>query len=250
LAATKTRAKKNSGVMSMNTAPASLARVRSRLSFPLGLLALNLIALGSIGCATENKIVKTSRYSLAYPDFWKVDKVAANDGEATKLTIGRYSTGVINEGSGAGDLYESSQADVDVRIYSWPETATLPEPTKKVSELLFSDPDLQMSKQAQIADGSHECGKDFKAKFTILKNDQYPMDLFSKPGFRSILIGGTSGGVLIGVSARVPYEQDNGLYCHNLSNMRTQLQTVLDGLTLNAPAAAAPAAPAGDAPKP
>ena len=71
----------------------------------------------------------------------------------------------------------------------------------------------------------------------------------SSPGFRSILLGAKSEGRLIGVMARVPYEQDGGLFCHNLSNMRTQLQTLLDGLTVKpagaapAPAAAAPPAP-------
>jgi hypothetical protein len=214
-------------------------------------LAFALLALGSIGCATETKVLKTSQITLAYPEYWKVEKVGEKDGEPTRVTIGRYSTGVINEGSGAQDLYESSQADVDVRIYTWPDVPGAEEATKKATELMYTDPDLQLEKQGIISDTSRECGRAFKAKFTILKSDAYPLELMSRPGFRSILVGASSNGRLVGVAARVPFEQDGGLYCHNLSNMRTQLQTLLDGLSVSTGGAtAAPPAPPGDAPKP
>jgi len=51
------------------------------------------------------------------------------------------------------------------------------------------------------------------------------------------------------VVSRVPYEQDVGLYCHNLSNMMTQLQTLLDGLKVN-PAPAPVPSPAATGPVP
>ena len=68
-------------------------------------------------------------------------------------------------------------------------------------------------------------------------------------------------GSLLGVVARVEYEQDVARYCHNLSNMRVQLQNLLDGLVVvpqptaarravAAPAARAPAAPAAPTPSP
>ena len=91
-----------------------------------------------------------------------------------------------------------------------------------------------------------------KKKYTIVGNKEEPLDLVSRPGWRTILLGGKKEGVLLGVVARVPYEQDVGRYCHNLSNMQVQLQNLLDGLVLvsggaKAAATAAPAAPAGPA---
>jgi len=212
---------------------------------PLGLMALGLVALGAIGCATETKVLQTSHYTLSYPDFWKVDKVGQKDGESTHVTIGRYSTGVINEGSGQSDIWEAQQADVDVRIYAWPEAAPSPEPIKKAIELMAADPDLGLNKMAIIADNSSECGRTFKAKMSVVKSEVYPVEMMSRPGFRSILVGGTTNGVLVGVAARVPFEPDPGLYCHNLSNMRMQMQLLLNGLEVKAaaPAAAAPGAP-------
>ena len=69
-----------------------------------------------------------------------------------------------------------------------------------------------------------------KKKYTVLGKQQKPLDLVSRPGWRTILVGGTKRGLLLGVVARVRYEQDIGRYCHNLSNMQVQLQNLLDGL--------------------
>jgi len=233
--------------MRMNTATrTSFLSRTSTAQLPLGLVALALVALGSIGCATETKVLQTSHFTLNYPDFWKVDKVAQKDGEATHVTIGRYSTGVINEGSGQSDIWEAQQADVDVRIYAWPEPAPSPDPMKKAIDLMAADSDLGLTKMAIISDDSHECGRTFKAKMNVVKSDIYPVEMMSKPGFRSIVVGATSDGVLVGVAARVPFEPDPGLYCHNLSNMRTQMQLLLNGLVVKGaatPAAAPPPPP-------
>jgi hypothetical protein len=61
--------------------------------------------------------------------------------------------------------------------------------------------------------------------------------------------------------ARVPFEQDIGRYCHNLSNMQVQLQNLLDGVVVGggggstgppgaspAPAASPPASPSSTPP--
>jgi hypothetical protein len=222
---------------------------RSRLLAGWPLLALVFAAVASNGCAIENKVVKTPHYTLTYPDYWKVDKVGEKDGEATHVTITKYSTGTITEGSGAVDAMEGSQADVDVRIYAWSAAAAISEPTKKAVDLMAADSALDLGKQAQIAEGSRECGSDFKSKMKLLNADQYPLDLLSRPGHRLILVGGVSQGVLVGVAARVPYEQDKGLYCHNLNNMRVQMQNLLDGIAV-VPAGAAPAASAPPPPPP
>src|SRR5262245_55628429 len=86
--------------------------------------ALALAALlGAVGCATENKVTQTPYFTLHHPDFWKVKSVAQKPGEPTVVTIGTYGSTVVNEGSGATDssMYESSQAEVEVRTYAWPE---------------------------------------------------------------------------------------------------------------------------------
>jgi hypothetical protein len=201
---------------------------------PLALVVLSLLA--GFGCATQNKVLSAPHYSLSYPDFWKVDAVAKKDGEPTKVTIGKYSETVISgsEEVAGSSIYEKSQADVEARVYTWPAAGDLPDPTKKVSELLLSDPDLKLDQQALIGQAGEECGGKFQRQFTILGQSRAAMDLLSRPGHRLILIGGRQGDVLLGVVTRVPYEQDGGLYCHNLSNMRIQMQNLLDGLTMGA----------------
>jgi hypothetical protein len=205
-------------------------------------------AVGSAaGCATEQKVLRTPYFNLSHPDFWKVKTVAQKPGEPTVVTIGTYGSTVINEGSGAteGAVYESSQADVEVRVFAWPEPAgggaESANPTDRVSQLLFKDPELQLAKHGLIPQQQAECGREFQRKYRVLGAEQAPMDLLSRPGWRTILLGGKAPGLLVGVLSRVPYEQDGGLYCHNLSNMRTQLETFLAGLS---PASGPTASPA------
>jgi hypothetical protein len=229
----------------------------------LTLIMAGLSMLGSAGCATEQKSVKTPYYTLNHPDFWKVKSVAQKDGEPTVLSIGRYSTTIVNDGSGAtpDSQYENSQAEVDVHIYAWPGKAEGESPTEQVKRLLWEDPTLKIGSYARVPQDRGECGKDFAQKFTVFKMPQDTLDLATMPGNRLIVIGGKQDSLLVGVVTKVPYEQDPGLYCHNLSNMRIQLQNVLDGLVLNpagpppaapaaAPAPATPPAPAPESPPP
>jgi hypothetical protein len=215
--------------------------------FALACLAL---AAGPLGCATEQKVLRTPQYSLTYPAFWKVKSVAAKAGDQTTLSIGRYSDTVMDTGENGNDsLYEKSQADVDVRIVAWPEPPDAGDPAKKVAELLWEDPDLKLSQHGRLRENGKECGQEFRKKFSILHTPSQPLDLMSQPGFRTVVVGGKAQGILVGVVARVPTEQDVGLFCHNLANLQLQLQNVLDGLTLVANGAAAPA-PAAAAPAP
>jgi hypothetical protein len=97
-----------------------------------------------------------------------------------------------------------------------------------------------------LSDNPPECGV-YGKKYIIFGAQQTPFDLISRPGWRTILVGGKTGGVLLGAVARVDYEPDPARECHNLANMRVQLQNLLDGVQ---PAAAAgkPAAPPGPSP--
>jgi hypothetical protein len=196
------------------------------------------------GCATENQVTKGPHFSLSHPDFWKVKSVASKDGEATTVSIGRYSETVMNEGVGATNSaqYESTQADVEVRIFTWPGVEDGGNPSLRVAQLITPIPDLQLDRAARVP-ADKECGSDFARKYTLAGQAREPLDLLNRPGFRTIIVGATTDGVLAGVLARVPFEQDTGLYCHNLSNMRTQLGLLLEGLTITGGGAPAPAAP-------
>ncbi len=198
---------------------------------------LTLAVLGAIfgaaGCAPGNLELRTNRLALSHPDFWQVKTVAKADGEATYLRIGVYGSAVIDDGSGAieekGGNYESVQAEVEARVYAWPSPASNDEPLTAAGRLLGRDNDLQLSKQALVADQPPECGL-FKKKYKILGSQQNVLDLVSRPGWRTIIIAGESDGVLVAVVTRVEFEQDGNRFCHNLSNMQTQLQNLLDGL--------------------
>jgi hypothetical protein len=213
----------------------------------LPLLALTVLAIGAAstsGCASEQKVLHAPHYALNHPDYWKVESVAKKDGEPTLVKIGRYSQTVMSEGVGADEstLYESSQADVEVRLYTWSDGGNAP-PTMGVVNKLAEDSTLQLTKHGRISADRNECGNQFQRKYKVLGVDQEPLDLAMQPGFRTIVVGGTSGSVLLGVVARVPYEQDSGLYCHNLKNMRLQLDLLLAAMKpeANAPAPAAAA---------
>jgi hypothetical protein len=203
------------------------------------------LGLGAVGCAGSQKQVRTPRYTLNHPDFWQVKSVGERDGEPTTVVIGSYGGAVIDDGSGAIDAkeenYEAVQADVEVKLFAWAEPEGVKDPTQAVHQLLFRDPDLSLPKHAFVADQPPECGL-FKKKYKILDAKQEPVDLVSRPGWRTIVLGGKASGVLVGVVARVEYEQDMGRFCHNLSNMQVQLQNLLDGLSV-VPVVAAGAGP-------
>jgi hypothetical protein len=113
----------------------------------------------------------------------------------------------------------------------------------QAAQLMLKDPDLQLDKMGRMPEQRDECGSQFKRKFTLLDAQHETLDMASRPGHRMIIVGGQSGGTLLGVASRGPFEQDVGLYCHNLGNMQIQLQHVLDGLKLvqGAPASTAAA---------
>jgi hypothetical protein len=201
---------------------------------------LSTLLATALGCATEQKMLTTSRYTLSYPDYWKVNSVAQKDGDPTHVTIGKYSETVMTQPGDATNpvansptaAYESSQADVDVRIYAWPAPAESGDATQQAAQLMFKDPDLQMDKLGRMPESQQECGNEFKRKYTIFGTEHETLDLANRPGHRVIVVGAQSQGTLLGVASRVPYEQDVGLYCFNLGYMRTQLQLFLDGVKL------------------
>jgi hypothetical protein len=207
-----------------------------------------------------NKQVKTSRYTLTMPDFWEVKGEGMKDGAPTTVIIGRYGSAIIDQGSGSSEAlnYEAVQADVQVRIYAWPELQNITDPTAAVGQLLAGDSELKLTRHVRLPDQPPECGL-LKKKYDILRTPTEPLDLVSRPGWRTIVIGAIGEGSLLGVVARVEFEQDVPRYCHNLSNLRVQLQNVLDGLVaVPQPAAApspgpsipAPAGPPSPAPAP
>ena len=125
--------------------------------------------------------------------------------------------------------YEAVQADVQVRIYAWPELQNIADPTVAVGQLLAGDSELKLTRHVRLPDQPPECGL-LKKKYDILRTPTEPLDLVSRPGWRTIVVGALGEGSMLGVVARVEFEQDVARYCHNLSNLRVQLQNLLDGL--------------------
>ncbi len=203
---------------------------------------LFVVMAASMGCAGGAVQLQTPRYTLSHPDFWKVQKVAQKDGEPTVVSIGQYGDAVIDDGAGSmneskRDNYESVTADVEVRLYAWADPGTSGDPTQEVAKLLDLDPDLKLQQAMLVADNPPECGV-YPKKQRILGMDQMPLDLVSRPGWRTIIVGGKASGTLLAAVARVEYQQDIRRFCHDLSNMRVQLQNLLDGIV---PKAVAPA---------
>jgi hypothetical protein len=198
-------------------------------------LLLGLGSLGSIGCVATQKQVKTPHFTLSHPDYWEVKSVGMKEGEPTTVIIKNFGSAIIDDGSGAIDdrqqNYESVQADVEVRLYAWPEPPGADNPTAAAARLLQGEAVLELRRHLMVAEQPPECGL-LKKKYVIAGAKEEPFDLVSRPGWRTILLGGKKQGVLLGVVARVPYEQDIGRFCHNLSNMQVQLQNLLDGLAV------------------
>ena len=112
------------------------------------------------GCASEQKVLRAPHYTLTHPDYWKVESVAKQDGEPTLVKIGRYSSTVMNEGVGADEstLYESSEAEVEVRLYTWHDQGNDPPPWRVVNKLA-DDSTLKLTKHGRITADRGECGK-------------------------------------------------------------------------------------------
>ena len=207
----------------------------SRIFGLLGGLFVLTLGFGSIGCVAAQKQVKTPRYTLAHPDYWEIKSVGMKDGEPTTVIIKNYGSAIIDEGSGAMEQreanYESVQADVEVRVYTWPEPAGAGNASEDAAQMLQNDPALELGGHLRVPEQPPECNV-LKKKYTIAGEKVEPFDVVKRPGWRTILLGGKKQGVLLGVVARVPFEQDMGRYCHNLSNMQVQLQNLLDGLVV------------------
>lgn len=206
-----------------------------------------VIAVGlAAGCASANKQVKTPRYTLSMPDFWEVKGEGLADGTPTTVFIGRYGSAIIDSGSGSinapGMDYESVQADVQVRVYAWPQLKNMTDPTLSVLQLLAGDSELKLTRHVRLPDQPPECGL-LRKKYDILKVPTEPLDMVSRPGWRTIVLGAAGGGSLLGVVARVEFEQDVARYCHNLRNMQVQLQNLLDVLDVVQQPTAAPVPP-------
>jgi hypothetical protein len=216
------------------------------------LVVLVCVQALATGCAVGNKQVKTSRYTLTVPDFWEVKGEGMKDGAPTTVIIGRYGSAIIDQGSGSSEAlnYEAVQADVQVRIYAWPELQNISDPTVAVGQLLAGDSELKLTRHVRLPDQPPECGL-LKKKYEILRTPTEPLDMVSRPGWRTIVIGAIGEGSLLGVVARVEFEQDVARYCHNLSNLRVQLQNLLDGLVaVPQPAAPSPQPAAAPSPAP
>jgi hypothetical protein len=202
----------------------------------LGLAVVVLLG-GAAGCVPATQNLQTAHYTLSHPDFWKVKKTAEKDGDVTMVVIPQYGSAVIDEGSGSmaakGQNYDAVTADVEVRLYAWPDQGGQGDPTQQVGQLLSGDQELLLTKHAIIPDNPPECGV-YPKKYTIFGVEQTPLDLVKRPGWRTILVGGRANGHLLAAVARVDYEPDQQRNCHNLSNMRVQLQNLLDGLSANA----------------
>jgi len=217
----------------------------------------SIAVAGAVGCAPANQTLLTSHYTLNHPDFWKVKKTASQDGEPTIVIIPQYGSAVIDEGTGTmaskGQNYDAVTADVEVRLYTFPDPAPAADPTQAVAPLIGkADPELALQQSFVIPDNPPECDV-YPKKYTVYGQVQTPIDLVKRPGYRTIVVGGRSGGYLTGVVSRFEYEPDMQRNCHNLSNMRVQLQNLLDVLVASQgpPPATVPAAPgAGTAPKP
>jgi hypothetical protein len=207
----------------------------------------------AIGCMPSTVQLQTPHYTLSHPDFWKVKKTATKDGDPTVVVIPQYGAAVIDEGSGSmaskGQNYDAVTADVEVRLYSWPDDDSAADPTLKVGLHLKPDPELALPQHWVIPDNPPECGV-YPKKYTIFGVQQTPADLVKRPGWRTIVVGGRANGYLLGVVARVEFEPDMQRNCHNLSNMRVQLQNLLDGVVATGPPAPAPAPPAAAPPAP
>ena len=202
----------------------------------IGALACLLLVAGSAGCATSRNVVRTPHYTLAHPPHWKVKTVATKLGEQTTLSIGRPAVMAMSQGSAGGGAAGGPLADVDVRIVAWPDLdAGTVDPSEKVGQLLRSNTELQLAKHERLAPAAQECGRPLAATFTVFGRAQAPLELRQQPGWRTVVIGGRTEGVLVGVVARVPFEQEGERFCRDRDNLRAQLQSVLAGLEFSYP---------------
>lgn len=190
-----------------------------------GLLAC---LFGAVGCAGQKEIV-TAQYALTVPGFWEVNKVSKAAGEPTHVIIGQYGDAVIDTGAGSGGGgYDARTADVHVWIYAWPASSNPASPMDQGFSRLVREPTFELASLAKVPEQPLECGQ-FPRAFRWEGQTISALELVRRPGWRTMLVSGVFHEWLVAVVARVEFEQDIARYCHNLRNLRTQLQNLLDG---------------------
>lgn len=200
-------------------------------------------ASGAAGCAAQPITVSTPRFALTYPpDEWTLVSKSDDDGKPTIVKVGYYGDADVSFQQQAG-MTAQHLADIEVRLYGWPENPGISKPSMDLGNRLIDDPDLGLRMHAMVMQQPPECSMLPNKKYRVFGVDQEPVNLVMKPKWRTILVAGQSGGTYLGVVARVPYEQDAVRYCGNLNRMIVELQHVLD----NVKPAAGAAAPAGGA---
>jgi hypothetical protein len=206
---------------------------------------MGALALLSVGCAAGNRQIKTPRYSLTVPDYWEVKQTGDGAGKPTSLTISQFDGAVIDDGTGAGAgaAYEGRMAPVDVRIFAWPDAGG-GDAIAEVTGKLAGDTELELTTYARVAEQPIECGR-FARTFKWQGAELKPIDVIKQLKYRAMVLGQRREGTLLGLVARVEFEQDMIRYCQNLINMQVQVQNLLDALQVEAgvpPGAGAPSA--------
>jgi hypothetical protein len=208
----------------------------------LGILVLAACALGAVACAGQKELV-TPQYMLTMPGFWETKATSKAAGEPSEVVIGQYGDAVIDTGAGSGgSQYDAVTADVHVWIYAWPATPSGASALEQSRVHLRDNPVLALPSHAMIPEQPMECGQ-FPRSFQLGGQTLPAVDLVRRPGWRTTLLAGVFDAWLVAVVARVDFEQDVNRYCHNLRNMRTQLQNLLDGLRVGVTTAAKSPAP-------
>jgi len=209
-------------------------------SFPaLRVLVLAAYAVGAVACAGQKELV-TPQYMLTMPGFWEIKATSKAAGEPSEVVIGQYGDAFIDRGTGSGgSQYDAVTSDVHVWVYAWPA------PPAGISVLdqsrlhLRGNAVLALPSHALIPDLPMECGR-FPRSFRLRGQTLPAVELVRRPGWRTTLLAGVFDSWLVAVVARVDFEQDVARYCHNLQNMRTQVQNLLDGLRVGTGAAKLP----------
>ncbi len=205
-----------------------------RITF--GALFVLLVAMGASACSVTQPIV-TPRYRIQAIDFWEVKKVGLKDGDASHIAIGQYSGAVIDDGSGAtsGAAYDTRTAEVDMRVFAWPDADPEIPAVEVALRLLQNEADLRLPEHLVVATTPFECGR-LQRKYRHLGQTLSSEDRIKRPGWRTIVVGVRGQGSILAVVGRVEFQQDLRRYCHNLNNLQVQTQNILDGLELVASA--------------
>ena len=202
----------------------------ARRPHTLALLLTLLAAQAAAGCATGTRQLDTPRYSLTMSRTWEVKAEGKTDGQPTTLLAGRTPQD------------QKLPTEVEVRIYAWAQPSSEEHPTRLVASFLATDPGLQLNRHLLTPEQPLECNLP-KRTYSLLGAQSDPLDLLSRPGWRTILVGASAKGSLVGVVARVSQEEDQARYCRNLAALQEQLQALIVGLEAVTPPPAPAVAP-------